>query len=179
MITINTRVRPAALGDALQMTKLLNAVIAAGGTTAHQTPLVVDEMFSRYIRPENNISCHVAISNGRLSGFQSLVWADDAMPEGWAIIATFVAFDRAKMGIGQKLFSATRFAAKAAEVKTIDTRYGHLDEITFDGEYARYSIARIPPRARIDADADLYRGNPVEHADFEALLRRMPRFGSR
>ena len=120
MITINTRVRPAALGDALQMTKLLNAVIAAGGTTAHQTPLVVDEMFSRYIRPENNISCHVAISNGRLSGFQSLVWADDAMPEGWAIIATFVAFDRAKMGIGQKLFSATRFAAKAAEVKTID-----------------------------------------------------------
>ena len=120
MIAINTRVRPAALGDALQMTKLLNAVIAAGGTTAHQTPLVVDEMFSRYIRPENNISCHVAISNGRLSGFQSLVWADDAMPEGWAIIATFVAFDRAKMGIGQKLFSATRFAAKAAEVKTID-----------------------------------------------------------
>ncbi len=119
MITINTRVRPAALGDALQMTKLLNAVIAAGGTTAHQTPLVVDEMFSRYIRPENNISCHVAISNGRLSGFQSLVWADDAMPEGWAIIATFVAFYRAKMGIGQKLFSATRFAAKAAEVKTI------------------------------------------------------------
>ena len=66
-----------------------------------------------------------------------------------------------------------------AEVKAIDTRYGHLDEITFDGEYARYSIARIPPRARIDADADLYRGNPVEHADFEALLRRMPRFGSR
>ena len=120
MIKINRRVRPAALGDALQMTKLLNAVIAAGGTTAHQTPLVVDQMFSRYIRPENNISCHVAISNGRLSGFQSLVWADDAMPEGWAIIATFVAFDRAKMGIGQKLFSATRFAAKAAEVKTID-----------------------------------------------------------
>ena len=120
MITINTRVRPAALGDALQMTKLLNAVIAAGGTTAHQTPLVVDEMFSRYIRPENNSSCHVAISNGRLSGFQSLVWADDAMPEGWAIIAKFVAFDRVKKGIGEKLFSATRFAAKAAEVKTID-----------------------------------------------------------
>lgn len=120
MITINTRVRPAALGDALQMTKLLNAVIAAGGTTAHQTPLVVDEMFSHYIRPENNISCHVAISNGRLSGFQSLVWANGTMPQGWAIIATFVALDRAKMGIGQKLFSATRFAAKAAEVKTID-----------------------------------------------------------
>ena len=120
MITINTRVRPAALADALQMTKLLNAVIAAGGTTAHQTPLAVDEMFSHYIHPENNISCHVAISNGRLSGFQSLVWAVDRMPEGWAIIATFVALDRAKMGIGQKLFSATRFAAKAAEVKTID-----------------------------------------------------------
>lgn len=118
MITINTRVRPAVLGDALQMTKLLNAVIAQGGTTAHQTPFVVDEMYAHYIAPPRLISCHVAISNGRLSGFQFL--GTDEEREGWAIIAAFVALDRAKMGIGQKLFSATRFAAKAAGVKTID-----------------------------------------------------------
>lgn len=122
MITINTRVRPATLGDARQMTLLLNEIIAIGGTTAHVSPFVVDEMFSHYIAPEGVISSQVAISNGQLSGFQFLRWAntDEKMPEGWAIIATFVSPDRAKMGIGQKLFAATKFAAKEVGVKTID-----------------------------------------------------------
>ena len=122
MIMINTRVRPAVAGDAAQMVKLLNDVIAAGGTTAHQTPLDVDTMRSHYIGRDSKVACHVAISNGRLSGFQSLNWASDSdpMPQGWAVIATFVALDRAKQGIGQKLFSATRFAAKDAGVTTID-----------------------------------------------------------
>lgn len=118
MITLNTRVRAAVSGDATQMCKLLNTVIAAGGTTAHQTPFEAERMRDHYIAPPRLISCHVAISNGRLSGFQFL--GTDEEREGWAIIATFVALDRAKMGIGQKLFSATRFAAKAAGVKTID-----------------------------------------------------------
>lgn len=116
---INTRVRPAVAGDAAQMVKLLNAIIAAGGTTAHQTPMTIDTMREHYIAPPDLISCHVALTNGTLSGFQYLGWSDDH-PGGWAIIASFVALDRAKMGIGQKLFAATRFAAVAAGVKTID-----------------------------------------------------------
>ena len=63
------------------------------------------------------------------------------------------------------------------EVHAIDTRYGHLDEISFATELARYRIVRVPPRAPVDARTDLVRGQPVEHADFEALLRRLPRFG--
>lgn len=118
MIMLNTRVRPAVTGDAPQMVTLLNSIIAAGGTTAHQTPIDIDEMRSHYIASPEIISCHVATSNGRLSGFQFLGW--DMKREGWAIIATFVALDRSKMGIGQKLFSATRFAAIAARAKTID-----------------------------------------------------------
>lgn len=120
MITISTRVRPAVSADAPQMSKLINAVIAIGGTTAYETPLDADYIRRRFIAPDNNISCHVAIANGRLAGFQSLIWGNDTMPDGWSVIATFVGLDRAKMGIGKKLFSATRFAAKAAEVKTID-----------------------------------------------------------
>lgn len=117
MNMINTRVRPAVAGDAPQMVTLLNAIIAAGGTTAHETPLSVENMRAHYIAPPSLISCHVAITNGRLSGFQLLKWDKR---EGWAIIASFVALDRSKMGIGQKLFSATKFAAKDAGVKTID-----------------------------------------------------------
>lgn len=117
MNMIYTRVRPAVPGDAPQMATLLNAIISAGGTTAHETPLSAEDMSEHYIAPPKLISCHVAITNGRLSGFQLLKWDDR---DGWAIIASFVALDRAKMGIGQKLFSATKFAAKDAGVKTID-----------------------------------------------------------
>ena len=118
MIMLNTRVRPAVNGDAAQMVTLLNTIIAAGGTTAHQTPLDIAAMRAHYIAAPTLICCHVAISNGRLSGFQFLGW--DNSRDGWAIIASFASPDRAQMGIGQKLFSATRFAAKAARVKTID-----------------------------------------------------------
>ncbi len=118
MIMLNTRVRPAVNGDAAQMVTLLNAIITVGGTTAHQTPLDIATMRAQYIAPPALISCHVAISNGRLSGIQFLGW--DNSRDGWAIIASFVSPDRAQMGIGQKLFWATRFAAKAAHVKTID-----------------------------------------------------------
>ena len=118
MIMLNTRVRPAVNGDAAQMVTLLNAIITVGGTTAHQTPLDIATMRAQYIAPPALICCHVAISNGRLSGFQFLGW--DNSRDGWAIIASFVSPDRAQMGIGQKLFWATRFAAKLAGVKTID-----------------------------------------------------------
>ena len=149
MITINTRVRPAVSADAAQMVKLLNAVIAAGGTTAHQTPLDVETMRSHYIAPARLISCHVAISNGRLSGFQFL--GTDTDREGWAIIATFVALDRAKMGVGQKLFAATRFAAKEAGVKTIDAtiRADNVGGLKYYGGlgFADYDVlAQVPLR---------------------------------
>jgi hypothetical protein len=63
-------------------------------------------------------------------------------------------------------------------VGTIDTRHGHLDEIAFDGEHAAYRIVRVPPRAPVDPRLDLVRGNPVDSAGFEELLRRLPRFGN-
>jgi hypothetical protein len=63
------------------------------------------------------------------------------------------------------------------EVATIATRYGNLDEIRFTGAHAAFHIVRIPPRAGVDADLDLVRGKPVEHAAYEVFLRRMPQFG--
>lgn len=63
-------------------------------------------------------------------------------------------------------------------VGTIRTRYGHLDEITFETARAAYAVTRIPPRAAVAPHLDLVRGKPVESADSEAILRRMPRFGN-
>ena len=116
---INTRVRPAVSGDAPQMVTLLNAIITAGGTTAHQTLFDDETMRAHYIAPARLISCQVAITNGRLSGFQFLGHHPD-LPDAWGSIASFVALDKSGLGIGQKLFSATRFAAKDAGVQTID-----------------------------------------------------------
>lgn len=64
-------------------------------------------------------------------------------------------------------------------VGTRHTRHGNLDEIAFTGAHAEFRIVRVPPRAPIDPHLDLVRGNPIESAGFEALLRRMPRFGDR
>jgi len=52
---------------------------------------------------------------------------------------------------------------------SIDTRYGRIDEIAFDGEFARYRILRIPPRMGVDPGRDVVRGNRVDHADFTTL----------
>ena len=103
---INTRVREAVRGDASQMVLLLNDIIQVGGSTAHQTNFDEDKMINHYLARAGQISCQVAITNGRLSGFQSLMrpdHANDPMPDGWGIIASFVALEKSGLGIGQKL----------------------------------------------------------------------------
>lgn len=146
MIMMNTRVRPAVAGDAPQMTLLLNAIIAAGGTTAYQTPFDHDKMRDHCITRDSLICSHIAISNGRLSGFQYLAAPAETMPDGWAVIATFVAVDRAKMGIGQKLFAATRHCAKQAGVATIDAtiRADNTGGLKYYGGLGFVDYAQIP-----------------------------------
>jgi L-amino acid N-acyltransferase YncA len=148
MIMLNTRVRPAVSGDAAQMTRLLNTIIDAGGTTAYQTPFDVDKMRHHCINRPDLVCSHVTISNGQLSGFQYVGWAtsSDPMPDGWAVIATFVGLDRGKMGIGQKLFSATRFAAKAAGVQVLDAtiRGDNVGGLKYYGGLGFTDYAEIP-----------------------------------
>lgn len=146
---INARIRPAVNGDAPQMATLLNSVIAAGGTTAHQTQMTADEMRDHYVAPEGVVSVQVAITNGQLSGFQFLAWQsnpDDPIPEGWAIIASFIALDRGKLGIGQKLWSATRRSTIAAGVQTIDAtiRADNVGGLKYYGGLGFTDYAEIP-----------------------------------
>ncbi len=116
-------IRDATAADAAQMTAILNEIIALGGTTAHQRPFDEDRMLHHYIAPPDPLSCQVAEDDGTVLGFQYLGWAtdpDDPMPEGWAIIASFVASSAAGKGVGQHLFAATKAVAIKAGVKTID-----------------------------------------------------------
>jgi L-amino acid N-acyltransferase YncA len=116
-------IRPAAEADAAPMAELLNEVIAAGGTTAYEDPFDAAAMDAHYISLPELVSCTVAELDGRIVGFQGLFWphdSGDSLPEGWAIIATFAKVGLTGAGIGRALFQATRAAARAAGVRTID-----------------------------------------------------------
>ena len=108
------------------MCRLLNAIIAEGGSTAHRTPFDEAEMRRHYIAPPLGISCTVALDGAEVVGFQALERADpdwpgeDKLPEGWAVIASFVARGRQGQGIGGRLFAATLAAARAAGIRHID-----------------------------------------------------------
>lgn len=119
-------IRQCRAGDAAAMCDLLNAIIARGGTTAHRQPFDPARMTSHYIDASDSISCVAAFDDAHLLGFQALAHADpdgsgpDALPPGWAVIASFVAESHQGRGIGRALFAATRSAALHAGIVAID-----------------------------------------------------------
>ena len=152
-------VRPARLSDAAEMTVLINEIIAAGGTTAYEDPFTGDSMAANYIAAPLLIACHVAEVDGKVQGFQAL-WhprPDSAVPDGWAIIATFAKLGGSQRGIGSALFEATKTAARAAGVTTIDATI-RADN---SGGLAFYSSRGFVDYDRL-IDVPLKDGRPVD-----------------
>ena len=95
--------------DASQMAELLNDIIAIGGTTALTGAVEVESMRSKFREPRS--AWHVAEDNeGAIPGFQYIATAD-YLPADAAEIATFAKAGQQGLGIGSKLFEATRRAA--------------------------------------------------------------------
>jgi len=104
--------------DAAPMVALLNAIIAKGGTTAYQTPWNKSDAHERMQRP--NAVWHLAEDDqGAVKGFQ---WFEPhpEIPADSASIATFVEISATGLGIGSKLFVATRAAALAMGYRHMD-----------------------------------------------------------
>jgi len=143
--------RPARPEDATPMCALLNAIIARGGTTAHQVPFTPEGIVSHYIEPAAAVSCTVAEVDGRITGFQTLVAAPGYLPQGWGEIGTFVAEGMQGKGVGKALFAATRPAARSAGLRHIDAtiradNFGGLAYYTALG-FHDYRIWRHVPLA--------------------------------
>ncbi len=108
------------------MVHLLNEIIAAGGTTAHQTAYTSDKFRRDYIDADMLISCTIAEHEGAVLRFQSLEWSNPdwndhfALPVNWGVVATFTRLGESGRGVGTALFAATKIAALSAKVKTID-----------------------------------------------------------
>lgn len=104
------QVRKAISLDTGSMANLLNTIIAQGGTTALTRPVTGDDIadWMTVLRS----AWHVAVNDGEeVVGFQWIEPAD-YLPENAAEIATFVQVGQTGLGIGSKLFEATKSAGK-------------------------------------------------------------------
>jgi len=145
------RVRPTVRADAPALADLLNEIIAAGGTTAYETPFTPESFAEAHIDGPGVITSMIAEDgDGHPMGFQILLASDKFAP-GWGDIGTFARRGSTTRGIGSALFAATRAAAIAAGLKAINAtiRADNAGGLAF---YARmgfvdYSVARAVPLA--------------------------------
>ncbi len=99
--------------DARDMADLLNAIIRKGGSTA-----LVEEIDAATIKgwfrmaPDQSVWHLAEDENGTILGFQSIEPHKDLPPEA-CDVATFVKLGQTGLGIGSKLFEASRAAAGA------------------------------------------------------------------
>ena len=105
-------VRPAHVLDARDMAAILSEIIAIGGTTAITGTITGDDI-ADWMRAHPGASAwHVAETEaGEILGFQWIEPAD-YLPPGAADISTFARRGRQGLGIGSKLFEATKAAAR-------------------------------------------------------------------
>jgi L-amino acid N-acyltransferase YncA len=104
--------RPISL-DAANMAKLLNEIIAEGGTTALTRPVTGADLNERMAFKPEHSAWHVAVDEKEnIVGFQWINPKED-LPQGVVDIATFVQIGQTGLGIGSALFEATKKAAKA------------------------------------------------------------------
>ena len=107
-------VRIATAADATGMTALLNAVIAEGGTTAHETPMTAAEVQGHFIDGQGVLSSVVAEEVGVIVGWQSVGWW-----QGDPHIGTFVLPGLQAKGVGSALFAATLAKLRGGDVDRI------------------------------------------------------------
>ncbi len=95
-------VRPATSADAEAMAAILNAIIAIGGTTAHEHSKSVEAVRRDYVTKPEVRSSVVAEDAGTVIGWQSVEFWEGALH-----IGTFVAPGIQAKGVGAALFAAT------------------------------------------------------------------------
>jgi very-short-patch-repair endonuclease/L-amino acid N-acyltransferase YncA len=100
-------VRPVTADDAAELAELLNAVIAAGGTTALEEPFTPEALAEMYLTGPNVLCCFVAEDeDGELLGFQTL-GRYPGLPDDVGDIGTFARIGGTRRGIGSELLEAT------------------------------------------------------------------------
>ena len=114
------RVRPTTPDDAAALSRILNQIIAIGGTTALETPLGEAEFRVEFLDGPDVLSSLVAESAaGEALGFQVLQ-RSRALPDGWGDIATFTRREPRTPGVGTALFERTKATGRTLGLVAIN-----------------------------------------------------------
>lgn len=106
-------IRPGATADLRQAAELLSAIALAGGTTALTSPLSRDALGDWLTANPDQSAWQVAeTATGDILGFQ-WIGPFDRLPAKACEIGTYVKTGQTGLGIGSKLFDATKAAARA------------------------------------------------------------------
>ena len=108
-------IRPVTSDDAADLTELINAIIARGGTTAFVEPFTPQSLSEQYLIGPHMLSAVVAVDTEtcRAEGFQILGDFGTPLPAKWGDIGTYVRVEGVQRGIGSQLFKATCANARA------------------------------------------------------------------
>jgi L-amino acid N-acyltransferase YncA len=140
-------IRHATPADAPAMTAILNAIIAIGGTTAHEELKAEATVLNDYITGPDVLACSVAEVDGSVIGWQSAGWY-----HGHPDIGTFVQPGTQAKGIGAQLFALTCTTLRAKGITYIHATI-RADNVPGLAYYARMGfrdIARDPRYALRD-----------------------------
>ncbi len=106
--------------DAAPMAALLTAIIVKGGTTAKTKPVTRHTLLGWMAAQPHKSAWHLAENDkGEVIGFQYIEPHAD-LPADACDIATFVRLGSTGLGIGAKLFDATRSASHALGYRWIN-----------------------------------------------------------
>lgn len=144
-------IRAATPADAPAMTAILNAIIAIGGTTAHEAPKTESAVTEDYISGPDVLAASIATDDGRVIGWQSVGWYD-GNPE----IGTFVQPGTQARGIGAQLFTQTCATLHSAGITYIIATI-RADNVPGLAYYARIGFRDIA----LDPDYALSTGQKV------------------
>lgn len=130
-------IRDARPEDATAMAEVLNAVIALGGTTAHEVPVSEAQVLDHYISGSDVLSSVVAEVEGRVIGWQSVgIW------QGEPHVGTFVQPGLQAKGAGAKMFALTVARLRARGVDRI-IAWIRADNVPGLAYYARLGFRNI------------------------------------
>lgn len=105
-------IRPGAIADLRQAADILNAIVSAGGTTALTNELSRDELGGWLLADPDKAAWQVVETDaGEILGFQWIGPFGELPPEACEI-GTYVKTGQTGLGIGSKLFDATKAAAR-------------------------------------------------------------------
>ncbi|MCG7518199.1 GNAT family N-acetyltransferase [Ruegeria sp. Ofav3-42] len=161
-------VRPMMQEDVASACRILNEIIAIGGTTAFESPFSETQFAAVYLTGDDKICCHVALDEqGEVAGFQWL-GVNDELPVDCVDIATFTRREPVLKGAGRALFAETSTHAAALGFNAInatvraDNRLGlsYYDKMGFRDYSVAYGVALQDgtPVDRISKRFELTRG---------------------